>query len=113
MEPKDEQKKHLIDMMRLDEEDGIYEEPNQALKDAAEKYSEYLEDYENKNTYEYGFKDGAKWMQERSYSEEEVIELLQKALTHKDDGETGSLVTAQGKIRTANFFSWFEQFKKK
>ena len=55
----------------------------------------------------------AKWQQERSYSEEEVIELLQKALTHKDDGETGSLVTAQGEIRTANFFSWFERFKKK
>jgi hypothetical protein len=49
----------------------------------------------------------------RSYNEEEVIELLQKALTHKDDGEIGSLVTAQGKIRPANFFSWFEQFKKK
>ena len=51
--------------------------------------------------------------QERSYSEEEVIELLQKALTHKDDGEIGSLVTAQGQIRPANFFSWFEQFKNK
>jgi hypothetical protein len=51
--------------------------------------------------------------QKNSYSEEEVIELLQKALTHKDDGEIGSLVTAQGEIRTANFFSWFEQFKKK
>lgn len=50
---------------------------------------------------------------QQGYSEEEVIELLQKALTHKDDGETGSLVTAQGQIRTANFFSWFEQFKKK
>jgi hypothetical protein len=47
------------------------------------------------------------------YSEEEVIELLQKALTHKDDGEIGSLVTAQGEIRTANFFSWFEQIKNK
>ena len=51
--------------------------------------------------------------QEISYSEEEVLELLQKALTHQDDGDTGSLVTAQGKIRTANFYSWFEQFKKK
>lgn len=50
---------------------------------------------------------------ERMYSEEEVILLLQKAVTHQDDGETGSLVTAQGKIRTANFYSWFEQFKKK
>jgi hypothetical protein len=62
------------------------------------------------------FMKGAKWQQEQNkklYSEEEVIELLQKALTHQDDGETGSLVTAQGKIRPANFFSWFEQFKKK
>jgi hypothetical protein len=59
------------------------------------------------------FEEGAKWQQERSYTEEEVIELLQKALTHKDDGEIGSLVTAQGQIRTANFFSWFEQFKNK
>ena len=59
------------------------------------------------------FINGAKWQQERMYSEEEVIELLQKALTHKDDGEIGSLVTAQGQIRPANFFSWFKQFKKK
>jgi hypothetical protein len=59
------------------------------------------------------FIEGAKWQQERSYSEEEVVELLQKALTHKDDGEIGSLVTAQGKIRTANFFSWFNKFKNK
>jgi hypothetical protein len=47
------------------------------------------------------------------YSEEEVLELLQKALTHKDNGETGNLITTQGEIRTANFYSWFEQFKKK
>ena len=59
------------------------------------------------------FKQGAKWQQERSYSEKEVIELLQKALTHKDDGEIGSLVTAQGEIRPANFFSWFNKFKNK
>lgn len=51
--------------------------------------------------------------QQQGYSEEEVIQLLQKALTHQDDGETGSLVTAQGEIRTANFFSWFQKFKKK
>jgi hypothetical protein len=58
------------------------------------------------------FINGAKWQMERSYSEEEVIKLLQKALTHQDDGETGSLVTAQGEIRPPNFYSWFEQFKK-
>jgi hypothetical protein len=51
--------------------------------------------------------------QQQGYSEKEVIELLQKALTHKDDGEIGSLVTAQGEIRTANFHSWFNKFKNK
>lgn len=59
------------------------------------------------------FEDVTKYKIERSYNEEEVIELLQKALIHKDDGETGSLITAQGEIRPANFFSWFERFKKK
>ena len=63
--------------------------------------------------WEDGVRLGAKWQQERSYSEEEVLELLQKALTHKDDGEIGSLVTAQREIRTANFFSWFNKFKNK
>ena len=78
---KEQQKQHLIDIMQKDEELGLYDEPNQALKDAAERYSEYLEDFENKNTYEHGFKDGAKWQQERSYSEEDlnkhVIEFLE------------------------------------
>jgi hypothetical protein len=55
----------------------------------------------------------AEFQKERSYSEKEVLQLLQKALTHQDDGEIGSLVTAQGEIRTANFYSWFERFKKK
>jgi hypothetical protein len=59
------------------------------------------------------FQYGAKWQTEKMYSEEEVIKLLQKALTHQDDGKTGSLVTAQGEIRPPNFYSWFEQFKKK
>jgi hypothetical protein len=60
-----------------------------------------------------GFTAGAEWKAKRMYSDEEIIDLLQKALTHQDDGETGSLVTAQGEIRPANFFSWFERFKKK
>jgi hypothetical protein len=63
--------------------------------------------------WEDGVRLGAKWQQDKMYSEEEVLELLQKALTHKDNGETGNLITTQGEIRTANFYSWFEQFKKK
>ena len=91
---------------------GALEPKQQTLEEAAEKYAE-----ENGNAYSMGiddaFESGAKWQQERMYSEEEVLELLQKALTHKDNGETGNLITAQGEIRTANFYSWFEQNKKK
>ena len=85
----------------------------ETLEEAAEKC--FKEKVALGYTYEIkdGFKLGAKWQQERMYSEEEVLELLQKALTHKDNGETGNLITAQGEIRTANFYSWFEQFKKK
>ena len=103
-------------MMREDEELGVYDEPNETLNEVALEFAkDHHEMYETSNfgSMHFGFIWGAKWQQERSYSEEEVILLLQKALTHKDDGEIGSLITAQGEIRTANFFSWFEQFKNK
>jgi len=84
----------------------------ETLEEAAEKYAKQF-DYAEDSSPQLDFIEGAKWQQERSYSEEEVLYLLQKALRHQDDGEIGSLVTAQGKIRTANFYSWFEQSKKK
>ena len=51
-------------------------------------------------------------MADKKYTEEEVIELLQKALTHQNDAEIGNLVTIQKEIRSANFYSWFNKFKK-
>lgn len=59
------------------------------------------------------FKNGAKWQAKRMYTEEEVKAMIEKALTHNDYNFCGSLVTAQGEIRTANFGVWFEEFKKK
>ena len=76
-------------------------EPNDKLKQAFQKYSEYLEDFENKNTYEHGFKDGAKCQQEIMYSEEEVIAFGEFIFKH-------SLLT-----HTRGVKSLFEQFKKK
>jgi len=114
-------KQALIDIIKSDEELGLYEQTkcycgHTTTCDCGPK-QETLEEVAERKFQNIGdrliFEDGAKWQEERSYSEEEVIELLQKALTHKDDGEIGSLVTAQREIRTANFFSWFEQFKKK
>ncbi len=124
-EPKQKQKQHLIEIMRGDEELGLYEEPQETVEEAAERIlanniddlKDLLQDddifYFYKSVIQFYGEAMAKWQAEKMYSEEEVLELLQKALTHQDDGEIGSLVTVQGQIRTANFYSWFEQFKKK
>ena len=90
----------------------ITEPKQETLEEAAYRLSS--EKFEPKHIgFMLGVIEGSKWQAERMYSEEEVILLLQKAVTHQDNGETGSLVTAQGKIRTANFYSWFEKYKKK
>ena len=56
---------------------------------------------------------GANHQAKRMYSEDEVRAMIEKALTHNDYNLCGSLVTAQGEIRTANFGIWFEENKKK
>ena len=76
-------------------------QPNDKLKQAFEKYSEYLEDFENKDTYEHGFKDGAKCQQEISYSEEEVLEIIRQYAL-----EEHLITSSKPDI-------WFEQFKNK
>jgi hypothetical protein len=62
-------------------------------------------DKESDNLWREGAEFGAKWQQERSYSEEEVILLLQKYRVALSAGETPNLgdTTKQ----------WFEQFKNK
>ena len=69
----------------------------ETLEEAAEKYSK-------NELSKLGFSNGAKWQQERSYSEEEVIRILIKA--YEDIGKRkipNQVVLAK----------WFEQFKKK
>lgn len=131
---KEQQKQHLIDMMESDEELELYDEsreiklkdvfndekrenikkfideinnpsqPNDKLKQAFEKYSEYLEDYENKNTYEHGFKDGAKCQQEISYSEEDMAESFMACWKAN---------VPEGFECKLSFNEWFNQFKNK
>jgi hypothetical protein len=72
----------------------------ETLEEAFQKYSEYLEDFENKNTYEHGFKDGAKWQQERSYSEEEVFDILASYARWRAIGD-------------CDYSEWIEKWKKK
>jgi len=66
----------------------------------------------SRNEIEKAFESGAKWQAERMYSEEEVKDLIIKALTHDDYDLCGSLATRDWEIRPANFNVWFEHNKK-
>jgi len=57
---------------------------------------------ENKAMYKRMFQDGAKWQQERSYSEEEIYNLIQAGYSFCEKGKNREDVK-----------NWFEQFKKK
>jgi hypothetical protein len=84
----------------------------ETLEEAAYRLS--AEKFEPKHIgFMLGVIEGAKWQAERTYSEDEVRELLMKALTHTDYNLCGSLATRDGEIRTANFGVWFEENKKK
>jgi hypothetical protein len=106
-------------------------EPNQALKDSAQRYmkQETLEEAATKwvfetNSHKWSNNDdtagdnydsflaGYKLAQERSYSEEEVLDMLKEV-------RKGSMITSSINNRTYWEFDiksekkWFEQFKKK
>ena len=71
----------------------------ETLEEAAEKYdAKYIE-------YVYpAFIDGAKWQQEQSYSEEEVLDLLRNFYSSFDP--------IKNPPHTRTIPLWFEQFKK-
>jgi hypothetical protein len=71
---KEEQKQHLIDMMKSDEKLGLYEEPKQeTLEEAAERFYHLgIWTAEESLIRRLAFINGAKWQQERMYSKEEV-----------------------------------------
>jgi hypothetical protein len=74
----------------------------ETLEEVAERlYPIILEDdgWDKNKQYRDEWIDGAKWQQERSYNEEEVIEIIfQKRMPYMTDTE---------------IIEWFEQFKKK
>jgi hypothetical protein len=76
----------------------------ETLEEAAENYAKQF-DWAEDSSPCVDFKEGAKWQAERSYSEEEVILLLQKYRVALSAGETPNLGDT-----TSN---WFKQFKKK
>ena len=105
MTPKEEQKKHLIDMMKDDEELGLYEEPKQETLEEAKKriandskHSGIKLDYQDGIFY--GIEEGAKWQQERMYSD--MQEYAEFCIRCYEKGMPCIIAK-----------DWFEQFKKK
>jgi hypothetical protein len=77
----------------------------ETLEEATKKYANKNGDIPTTELedaiFKQGFIDGAKWQQERSYSEEEVLDILYK---HTEDLLAGKKLTLE---------QWFEQFKNK
>ena len=78
-------------------------ENKETLEEAAEKYVKQFDYAEDSSPY-IDFIEGAKWQaeQERSYSEDEVLELLLKM------NEWPTTFVSEEEVK-----EWFEQFKKK
>ena len=97
---KEEQKQHLIDMMKSDEELGLYDEPKQeTLEEFKKRFANDKSNKDIKLDYQdgiyYGIEVGAKWQQEQIGKSE----FLQKLRGTLSDAEARRLI--------------FEQFKKK
>jgi len=80
----------------------------ETLEEAAEKYAKQF-DYAEDSSPPIDFVEGAKWQQERMYSEEEVLELL---LKHQSDYRS-SVRNTSPLDWSFDIKDWFEQFKKK
>jgi hypothetical protein len=104
--PKEEQKQHLIEIMRGDEELGLYDEPQETLEEVADNHANQFID--GREHY-YGFIAGAKWQAERMYNEEEVLEILEN---HTEYLKTFIFQYIDKEDIEENE-TWFEQFKKK
>ena len=101
--PKKEQKQHLIDMMNADEELGLYEETaEEYFLSCIKNVFQYNNDAQAIRFMEKYYH--AKKEQERSYSEEEVFNLLMELSSRDRNSSSGT---------PHSIAKWFEQFKKK
>jgi hypothetical protein len=97
-EPKDRLRKVL----------GTKEPKQETLEEAAETIGDFIKRESQSANESVGMVKGAKWQQERSYSEEEVIELLKQRSKYFESGSK-----AFDKLFLKQDLKWFEQFKKK
>ena len=113
MSTKEEQKQHLIDMMKGDEELGLYVQveryKQEAIKEDLMEFAKRESNNDDKHSdiklgYQdgifYGILEGAKWQQDRMYSEEDMKLAFETGRNFQLTGEN-------------NFVELIEQLKKK
>ena len=79
-----------------------------SIEDIAKSESEYLPDWYDKETFIKGFQEGAKYMKNRMYSEEEILEQL-NYLMKLPSSEFDKFTDDSGNITK----KWFKTYKKK
>jgi hypothetical protein len=97
---------------------GALEYKQETLEEAGVAYSKTVN--ENHTSHMLGFYNGAKWQQEKMYSEEEMINFAEFVATYSDKNRNvnGEMLHAKSKYdgaeRTIDLLEkWFKQFKNK
>ena len=80
----------------------IQDHKKETLEEFAEKYAKQF-DWAEDSSPQIDFMEGAKWQQERSYSEEEVLDILLLSYSSISDRS----------LAGADLRNWFKQFNKK
>ena len=109
-EPTEEAKQRAKNYMSLK---GALEPKQETLKEAAEKYM--MEKYQKGTYLGKLFIEGAKWQQERMYSEEDLREAFKSGrMVENYKGEWEETYSDEmTSCKYEDFNKWFEQFKKK
>ena len=117
--PKEEQKQHLIDMMKGDEELGLYEKPKReiTLEEAGGIAAGLCQHLEAKEQAMFiaGFIECAKYQSKRMYSKEELLaygkKCFYKGFEKAEKDDANCYIAFREEMEDLS--RWFEQFKKK
>jgi hypothetical protein len=109
---KEVQKQHLIDIMRGDEELGLYKEPKQETLEEFIENGGYPTGY-TQEIWEDGVRLGAKWQQERMYSEEDMKQFAWECVANFLSNNDNEVEMALVEVIIDRNSKQFEQFKKK
>ena len=134
-------KQALINMMKKDEELGLYDEPfkhkvetipaeeilanrsnayefidfdkQETLEETAKEFFRKFKHTHSPDNYYLALVEFAKWQQENNYSEEEVYDIVQKAIKENSSKQLHFFDGGYSNPIYNNLKKWFKQFKKK